>query len=100
MVELIDWENIKYGNVGTPGWHTLAVKLDGHTRRPPERVFAAVENSPAAGRCHVLLSADIPETGPEVLTPFSLDLRLTIDGVDTFVLVGASNAEEVRASTP
>lgn len=100
MVELIDWESLEFGNVGTPGWYTLVVKFDGHTRRPADRVFAAIENDPAGGRCHVLLSADFPKSGPEVLTPFSLELRITVDGVDTFVLVGASDFKEVRANTP
>lgn len=100
MVELIDWDHIEAGNVGTPGWYTLAVTLRGETSRPADRVFAAVEHGAADGRCHVLLAADIPDVGPEVVTPFTLDVRLTIEGTETFVLVGASRSEERSASTP
>jgi len=100
MVELIDWDHIEPGNVGIPGWYTLAVTVSGETRRPADRVFAAVEHNPADGRCHVLLAADIPEMGPEVMTPFTLELRLTVEPVDTFVLVGASRSEERSATTP
>ncbi len=97
---MIDWEDLEPQDPGTPGWYTLAVKVSGRTRRPAERVFAAVEHAPTDGRCHVLLAADIPEGGPEVLTPFSLTIRITVDGIDTFVLVGAGRSEEFRAATP
>jgi hypothetical protein len=100
MVELVDWEGLTPQNPGTPGWNTLAAKITGKTRRSATRVFVAVEEKPEVGRCHVLLAADLPEVGPEVLTPFSLTVRVTMPGVHTFVLVGASRSEEVGASTP
>ena len=100
MVDLIDWDDLEPGNVGSPGWYTLAVKLSGQTRRPADRVFAAVEHDPTDGRCHVLIAADIPEVGPEAMTPFTLDLRLTVEPIETFVLVGASRSEERSATTP
>lgn len=100
MVELIDWNQARAQNVGTPGWHTLAVKVTGEIRRPADRVFVAVEQDPSDGRCHVLIAADIPEVGPDVMTPFELDVRLTLESIRTFVLIGATRSEEISATTP
>ncbi len=100
MVELIDWDDREPQNTGTPGWYTLAQKISGQTRRPADRVFAAIENDAEGGRCRVLVAADIPEFGPEVMTPFSLSVRVTVEGVHTFTLIGATRTEEVGVATP
>lgn len=100
MIELVDWDDLEPQPPGTPGWWTLAITLRGNTRRPPDRVFAAVEHHPDAGTCHVILAADIPDTGPEVLEPFEIQVRLTIEGVATYIVSGATKREECRASTP
>ena len=99
MIELIDWEHTRRLNAGTPGWHTLAVQLAGYTPRPA-RVFASVEHGPKTGVCHVLVAADTPEVGPEVVTPFELTVRVTVEGVEIFILAGASRTEEVRVAAP
>lgn len=91
MTELIDSAHTTPENPGTPGFWTLAITVSGNTRRPSDRIFAAIEADPAEGSCHVLVAADIPDFGPEVLTPYSLTIRVTREGVH-FVLVGASNA--------
>ena len=101
MTELIDWDEFEPMPVGTPGWWEVAAKLSGHTRRPASRVFVAVEHDlEEGGPCRVLVAADIPEFGPEVLTPYVLDIRVSREGVDTFLIVGASMQREVRVLTP
>lgn len=100
MVELIDWEDVELENPGIPGWYTLAVTIKGRTTRPSKRVFAAVEHAPQGGACHVLLAAAFAEVAPEVLTPFSVTLRITVEGIQTFIVVGASRSKEFQARTP
>lgn len=99
MIELVDWIDIEPRDPGTPGWHTLAIVITGETRRPG-RVFVAFENPPGKTACHVLLAADLPDQGPEVMTPFEVTVRATINGVTQFVVVGASRSATFDALTP
>lgn len=100
MIELVDWSSTEPENVGTPGFNTLAVTIAGKTRRPGH-VFAAAERPTRDGVCRVLIAADLPDIGPEVMTPFSLTVRITIEGVATFILAGATMTEEkTQVSTP
>jgi hypothetical protein len=96
MTELIDWDETTPLNPGSPGFSTLAIKVSGTTRRPADRVFAAVEDDPADGLCRVLVAAEIPDVGPEVLSPYSVTIRATREGIHTFALIGASLREEVK----
>ncbi|MBA2717847.1 MAG: hypothetical protein H0U52_01200 [Chloroflexi bacterium] len=99
MIELIDWLSTEPLPPGTPGWNTLAVKVEGTTRRPGH-VFAAVEHLAQDGVCRVLLAVDLPDAGPDVVTPFSLTIRTTVVGVQTFILAGSTMIEEFRVLAP
>lgn len=99
MIELVDWTTFEPLDPGTPGWYTLAARVSGETSRPAA-VFVAAESNPSNGRCLVLLAADFPEVGPAVVTPFSLEIRLTIEGIHTYVLAGANVVKEIEVLSP
>lgn len=99
MIELVDWIEIEQRDPGTPGWYTLAIEITGETRRPAH-VFVAFEHPPDGTLCRVLLAADIPDHGPEVMTRFKVTVHETFNGVAEFVLAGASRSTTIHALTP
>jgi hypothetical protein len=100
MIKLMDWEITEPGNVGTPGWWTLALTIRGKTPRPADRVFAAVEENPAADVCRVLVAAEYPDAGPEVVTPYAVTVHVTRPGVRRYVVAGETMSETVEVLTP
>lgn len=100
MFALIDWSSSEPQNPGTPGWWTLAVRLYGETPTGHQRVFHAVGQPVSGQPCPVVIVVEYAEAEPEVITPFELDVRVTLDGVAEYELIGETRREVVQVATP
>lgn len=56
---------------------------------------------PVSGQpCPVVIVVEYAETEPQVITPFELDVRVTLDGVAEYELIGENQRELVHVATP
>lgn len=100
MFAVIDWSSSEAQNPGTPGWWTLAVRLTGETPTGHQRVFHAVGQPVSGGPCPVVIVVEYADVEPQVVTPFEVDIRVTLEGVSDYELIGGTVREVVSVNTP
>lgn len=88
MFELTDWDSLEPQNPGTPPWWVLAIRLRGETPTSHRAVFVAIEHAPKSEPTRVLVAVEYAEAETDVVTPWTVDVRVARRGISEYRIVG------------
>lgn len=98
MIELTDWESLELQNPGTPPWWVLAIRLSGQTPTSHRTVFVAIEHAPKSEPTRVLITVEYAEAETDVLTPWTVDVRIARKGISEYRIVGKTMEHQVTTA--